>query len=37
MITTDKEQIDMRQLPSGAYFVRVITSRDTTIKRVVKK
>ena len=37
IITTDKEQIDMRQLPSGAYFVRVITSRDTTIKRVVKK
>lgn len=37
IISTDKEQIDMRQLPSGAYFVRVITSRDTTIKRVVKK
>jgi hypothetical protein len=37
IITTDKEQIDMRQLPPGAYFVRVITSRNTTIKRVVKK
>ncbi len=37
ILTTNKEQIDMRQLPSGAYFVRVITSRNTTIKRVVKK
>lgn len=37
ILTTNKEQIDMRQLPSGAYFVRVITSRNTNIKRVVKK
>ena len=37
ILTTDKAQIDVRQLPAGAYFVRVITSRNTTIKRVVKK
>lgn len=37
ILTTDKEQIDVRRLHAGAYFVRVITSRNTTIKRVVKK
>ena len=37
ILTTDKEQIDVRRLHAGSYFVRVITSRNTTIKRVVKK
>ncbi len=37
ILTTDKEQIDVRRLHAGAYFVRVITSRNTTLKRVVKK
>ena len=37
ILTTDKAQIDVRRLHAGAYFVRVITSRNTTIKRVVKK
>lgn len=37
ILTTNKEQIDVRRLHAGAYFVRVITSRNTTIKRVVKK
>ena len=37
IVTTDKPRIDMSRLPVGAYFVRIVTSRDTTVKRIVKK
>lgn len=35
--TTTQSKLDLGKLPVGAYFVRVTTANNTTVKRVVKK
>jgi hypothetical protein len=37
IITTTQPQLNIGQLPRGAYFVRITTANSTTVKRVVKK
>ena len=37
IITTSQPQLNIGQLPRGAYFVRITTANSTTVKRVVKK
>ena len=37
LIATTTPRLDLSRLTPGAYFVRVITSRDTIVKRIVKK
>lgn len=35
--TTDQHKLDISHLPAGAYFVRIITPNNTTVKRFIKK
>ena len=35
--TTDRPKLDISHLPAGAYFVRVTTPKNTTVKRIIKK
>ena len=37
LITATYPHLDLGRLTPGAYFLRVITSRDTIVKRIVKK
>jgi hypothetical protein len=37
IVTATEPRIDMSRLPSGAYFVRIVTSHNSIVKRVVKK
>ena len=35
--TTDQSKLDIGHLPAGAYFVRITTPDNTTVKRFIKK
>ena len=35
--TTDQPKLDISHLPIGAYFVRITTPENTTVKRIIKK
>ena len=35
--STDHHQLDISHLPAGAYFVRITTPENTTVKRIIKK
>ena len=35
--SSDQHQIDISHLPAGAYFVRITTPENTTVKRFIKK
>lgn len=35
--STDQHQLDISHLPAGAYFIRITTSNDSTVKRFIKK
>ena len=35
--TTDQPKLDISHLPAGAYFVRITTPDNTTVKRFIKK
>ena len=37
MLTTNHTDIDLSELPAGAYFVRLTTPDYTTVKRIVKR
>ena len=37
IVTATEPRIDMSRLPSGAYFVRIVTADGVTVKRIVKK
>ena len=35
--TTDQPKLDISHLPVGAYFVRITTPDNATVKRFIKK
>lgn len=37
LATTTAPTVDMSALPNGAYFVRIVTSSSTSVKRIVKR
>ena len=37
ILSTIQPTIDMRALPAGAYFVRIVTGNNTVVRRIVKQ
>ena len=37
ILSTTQPTIDMRALPAGAYFVRIVTGNNTVVRRIVKQ